>query len=57
MMYGGKMRDNKHQLKRKRLILVIKEKPFPHKGSQAVEQAVQRCCAVSVLGGFQDLTE
>ena len=48
--------DNKHKLKEKRFVLVISEKPFPHEGSQAVEQVVQRCCAASVPRGFQDTT-
>lgn len=30
-----------------------KEERFPHEGSQAGEQLVQRCCAISILGGLQ----
>lgn len=32
-------------------------KPFCHEVSQAVEGAAQIGCAVSMLGGFHDLTE
>lgn len=55
MAYGGRKRNKKHKLKKK-IQAEDKEKLFHPVNSQGVEQVIQRHCAVSILGGFQDMT-
>lgn len=33
---------------------IVKGKTFPHEDRQALQQAAQRRCSVSILGDFQD---
>lgn len=53
-MHGVKMRVKRCKLEQKRLMLFTREKLFPHEGSQAVKQVIQRYSTVSLLLDFQD---
>lgn len=49
------MRNNTHKLKGE-IQTGFKEKLLHRDYHQEVEEVAQRCCTVSILGSFQDLT-
>lgn len=53
---GRRMRDKGPKLKQEMFALDINPPLFHQEASPAVEEAGQRGCAASVLGGFQDPT-
>lgn len=48
--------DDGHKLKQEKIQTRYMEKHVNHEDSQAVDQISQEHCAVSISGGFQDLT-
>lgn len=54
-MHGVKVRAKRGKFEQKKYMFT-REKLFPHEGSQAVKQVIQRYSTASPLVGFQDPT-
>lgn len=54
--HGGMMRGSGQKLKQEVGTVGCKEKSVHHEDSDILEKTVQKGCAVSILGSFQNLT-